>query len=101
MIDLTPIINAIIAVLGALALRYVVPWVMERTTAAKRENLLKWVEIAVAAAQQLYYQSDGQKRLEHALGILEGKGFDVNDEAVLSAVEAAVLKLHQGLGESA
>ena len=101
MIDLTPIINAIIAILGALALKYLVPWLKARTTAAQREDLLKWVEIAVAAAQQLYYQSEGDVRLAYALQVLEEKGFDVKDEAVLNAVEAAVLKLHQGLGESA
>ena len=97
MIDLTPIINAIIAVLGALALRYVVPWLKARTTAAQREDMLVWAEIAVAAAQQLLYQADGEARLEYVMQYMAQKGFDVDDGAVRNAVEAAVLKLHQSL----
>lgn len=97
MIDLTPIINAVIVILAAIAVRYVVPWIIENTDAKERENLLKWAEIAVYAAQQLYYQKDGAYRLEYALEVLEGKGFDIDDAAVRDAVEAAVLKLHSEL----
>lgn len=97
MIDLTPIMTAIIGVLAAIALRYAIPWIREKTTAQQRENMLAWVDIAVMAAQQLYYHLDGETRLEYALDLLKAKGFDINDVAVLDAVEAAVLKLHQGL----
>lgn len=97
MIDLTPIINAGIAVLAAIATAYLVPWLKSKTTANQREDLLAWVDIAVSAAQQLFHQFDGEKRLEYALGLLEVQGFDINDDAVRDAVEAAVLKLHQGL----
>lgn len=97
MIDLTPIINAVIAILAAVATVYVVPWLNANTTAKQREDLLVWVDIAVSAAQQLFHQADGAQRLDYALGLLEAKGFDINDDAVRDAVEAAVLKLHQGL----
>lgn len=97
MIDLTPLINAIIALLAAIILRYVIPWVNAQTTAKQRENVLAWVDVAVAAAQQLYYHLDGETRLQYALDFLKQKGFDVEDDVILDAVEAAVLKLHQGL----
>ena len=97
MIDLTPIINAFIALLAAVLMTYVIPWVKAKTSSQQRENLLKWVDIAVCASQQLYHQKDGKYRLEYALGVLESKGFDIDDAAVVDAVEAAVLKLHQGL----
>lgn len=100
MIDLTPIINAVIAILAAVATAYFVPWLKSKTTANQREDLLVWVDIAVQAAQQLYYQADGARRLDYALGLLEAKGFDIDDAAVQDAVEAAVLKLHQGLVDS-
>lgn len=99
-IDLTPLLEALLLLLAMLALRYVLPWVNANTTAKQREDLLKWVDIAVAAAQQLFHQSDGKIRLGYALDVLKGKGFDIDDMAVRDAVEAAVLKLHQGLGES-
>jgi hypothetical protein len=96
-IDLTPIINAVIAILAAVITIYVLPWVKSNTTAKQREDMLVWVEIAVSAAQQLYHSADGATRLTYALELLEEKGFDINDVAVKDAVEAAVLKLHQGL----
>ena len=96
-IDLTGALCALIALLGAVAVRRVLPWVEAKTTAEERENLLRWVEIAVGAAQQLYHQSQGSKRLEYALELLESKGFNVDDRAVRDAVEAAVLKLHEEL----
>ena len=100
MIDLTPIINAGIAILAAIATAYIVPWLKSKTTANQREDLLVWVDIAVQAAQQLYYQADGAQRLNYALEVLEAKGFDIDDVAVQDAIEAAVLKLHQGLVKS-
>ena len=98
MINLTPLINAFIAVLAAFLVAYVVPWIKAKTTAKEREDLLVWVDIAVAAAQQLYYQQDGAKRLAYALDLLECKGFEI-DDTVVDAGEAAVLKLHNSLKE--
>ena len=97
MIDLTAILEAIIALAVAIITAIVIPWIKSKTTAQNREDLLKWVDIAVAAAQQLYHQYSGQQRLDYALSILEEKGFNVNDGVVVDAVEAAVLKLHQQL----
>lgn len=97
MVDLTPVMNAIITILAALAVRYLVPWISEHTTAKKREDLLVWVDIAVRAAQQMFYQASGSERLEYVLDYLEAKGFDVDDQSVRNAIEAAVLELHQSL----
>lgn len=97
MTNLTPILEAVIALAVAVISAFVIPWIRSKTTALDREELLKWVDIAVAAAQQLYHQLDGTERLKYALGILKREGFDVNSSAVLNAVEAAVLKLHRQL----
>lgn len=97
MTDLTVILEAVIALAVAIITAFVLPWLKSKTTAEQRKELLVWVDIAVAAAQQLYHQLDGKERLTYALTILEEKGFDINDGAVVDAVEAAVLKLHQQL----
>ena len=97
MIDLTPVMNAIIAILAALAVRYLVPCISAHTTEKRREDLLVWVDIAVRAAQQMFYQANGSERLEYVLDYLEDKGFDVDDQSVRNAIEAAVLELHQSL----
>lgn len=97
MIDLTNILEAVIALAVALISVFVIPWINSKTTAQEREELLKWVDIAVAAAQQLFHQLSGAERLSYALSFLAERGFDVDDAAVLNAVEAAVLKLHRQL----
>lgn len=98
MIDLTPIINAAILLVALLISAFFIPWLKSKTTAEQRENLLRWAEIAVAAAQQLFHDRDGAARLEYAMSLLEEKGFDITEGAVRDAVEAMVLKLHQQLG---
>lgn len=97
MTDLTPIINAAIALLAAVVTAFVIPWIKRNTTQKDREEMLKWVEIAVAAAQQLYHQLDGAERKEYVRNYLNAKGYDVNDKDVDNAIEAAVLKLHREL----
>ena len=96
-IDLTGALCALIALTGAVVASRLVPWLNCKTTAEEREHLLRWVDIAVGAAQQLYHQSQGKQRLQYALELLEGKGFNINDRAGRDAVEAAVLKLHEEL----
>lgn len=100
MTDLTNIVELLIALVTVAISAFVLPWLKSKTTAEQRNNLLKWVEIAVSAAQQLYHQSSGEERLSHALKLLNEKGFDVNSTEVRDAVEAAVLKLHQNLKDT-
>jgi hypothetical protein len=95
--DITNVFTAFVALLMAMLSVFVVPWLRRQMAAEDLDDLLVWVEIAVAAAQQLYHSCDGERRLQHALGVLADKGFDVNDKAVRSAVEAEVLKLHRQL----
>ena len=95
--DITNVFTAFVALLMAALSAFVIPWLRRQMAAEDLDDLLVWVEIAVAAAQQLYHSCDGEKRLQHALGVLADKGFDINDKAVRSAVEAEVLKLHRQL----
>ena len=94
MIDLTPLFNAVIAAAAVAVSVFFIPWLRGRTSAQQRADLLKWVDIAVAAAQQLYHQCSGQTRLDYALSLLAEQGFNVDLRQVRDAVEAAVLKLH-------
>lgn len=97
MIDLTPLINALILVVAAIITVKVIPWIKSKKTAEETKNLVAWADIAVAGAQQLYHQFDGATRLEHALGVMREAGFDVETVKVRNAIEAAVLRLHSAL----
>lgn len=97
MINLTPVFNALIALVFALLTAFLVPWIKANLTAKQTDQLVKWAEIAVAAAQQLYWSADGETRKQHALELLAEKGFDIDSTEVQNALEAAVLKLHSAL----
>ena len=97
MTDLTPVINAVIALAAALMSAFVIPWLRRKTTAEDRAEMLKWVEIAVAAAQQLYHQLDGAKRKAYVLNFLSEKGYTIEGPELDAAIEAAVLRLHREL----
>lgn len=97
MIDLTPIINVLILVVATLVSVYLVPWIKSKKTVDQTKDLMAWARIAVKAAQQLYYQLDGEVRLEHALSVMREAGFNVDTIEVRNAIEAAVLELHNAL----
>lgn len=54
MIDITPIINAAIMLIAAAVSVFLIPWIKSKTTDAQRKELVEWVKIGVAAAEQLY-----------------------------------------------
>lgn len=95
--DLTPIIDALIFLLAALITSIVVPWLKSKLTDEQEKELLRWAEIAVAAAEQLYSGVDPEKKKKHVLDYLERKGYEVDTEDIDNAIEAAVLKLHKEL----
>ncbi len=98
MTDLTPIINAFIALFAAIITAFVVPWIKRQTSAKDREELLKWVEIAVGAAEQLFDASQGAAKKNAVVAFLREKGFVFTESEIDNAIEAAVLRLHRELG---
>ena len=101
MTDLTPVINAFIALVAALITAFVIPWIKRNTSAKDREEFLKWVEIAVAAAEQLWDSTQGEEKKKAVVAFLREKGFTFSESEIDSAIEAAVLKLHHELGAAA
>lgn len=97
MTDLTPVINAVIALIAALITAFVIPWVKRNTTAQDRDDFLRWVEIAVAAAEQLFYVTQGTEKKKYVVQFLKEQGFTFSEEEVNAAIEGAVLNLHRGL----
>jgi hypothetical protein len=97
MTNLTPILNALIALCAALVTAFVIPWVKSKTTSQGRETLLAWVKIAVAAAEQLYTSTDGNEKKIYVLNFLHEKGYEISTDEVENAVESAVLELHSEL----
>ena len=95
MVNLILLLIIMATVVAIVVGAFLVLWLMGRISAQKREALLAWVDIAVAAAQQLYHDYSGERRLTYALSVLHDLGYDVDSFIVLDIVEAAVLKLPQ------
>ena len=96
-INITPIAQAIIALAAALISTFIIPWIKSKATNEKTADFLRWVEIAVAAAEQLYESTDGEAKKDYVVNYLRGKGIIMNEEDVENAIEAAVIKLHNEL----
>lgn len=95
MIDITPIINAVIALAAAGVSVFLIPWIKSKTTDEQRKELLEWVKIGVAAAEQLYAgQGRGEEKKQYVLDFLKQKGFKVDEESVVNAIEAIVKQLN-------
>lgn len=90
MIDLTPIFQAILALLAALITYKLVPWIKARTTDQQQRNLSAAANIAVYAAEQIFGHGHGREKLNYALDALKRAGYDVNTELVREAIENAV-----------
>lgn len=97
MIDITPIINAVIALIAALISVFLIPWIKANTTAKEQETLLELIKIAVAAAEQIYEGTcRGDEKKQYVLDFLASKGIKVDDEAVNAAIESYVQQLNAG-----
>ena len=88
-IDLTPILQSIIALLAALVTYRLIPWMKARTTASQQEQLHAAVRVAVFAAEQIYGAGHGEEKFNYAVTWLAGKGYDVDR----TSIEAAVYSL--------
>lgn len=94
-IDVTTIVNAVIALIAAIISAFVIPWIKSKTTAQQREDLVAWIKIAVAAAEQIYQGTKrGEEKKQYVLDFLTKNGFSVNEDSVNAAIEAAVKQLN-------
>lgn len=91
-IDLTPIFQAIIALLAALVTYKLIPWIKSKTTEQQRANLEAAAKIAVYAAQQIFgaNKDANQQKLEYAMKRVREAGFDVDVDELRATVENAV-----------
>ena len=94
-IDLTPIVQAVIALLAALVTYKLVPWIKARTTAEQQAMLGAMVRTLVYAAEQLYGAGHGAEKLDYVIAELRARGFDADR----AAIEAAVREMTSGLGK--
>ena len=94
MIDLTPIFNAIIALVAALISVKLIPWIKSKTTGQQQANLYAAAQIAVFAAEQIYGAGQGDAKFQYVKEALEAAGFKLDGTLAYQAIENAVYQMN-------
>lgn len=96
MVDLTTIIEAIIAIVVFVVGTFLIPWIKQKIGDSKTEELLNWVSIFVRAAEQIFRESGmGEQKKTYVIQRLQEKGYNLDLEAIDDMIEAAVLDLNR------
>ncbi|MBR3765036.1 MAG: holin [Clostridia bacterium] len=94
MIDLTPIFQAILALLAALITAFAIPWIRSKTTLEQREMLLSITTSLIYAAEQLYGAGKGHEKMEYVIGQLEERGYTADIAAIEAIIKEQYDLLH-------
>ena len=93
MIDLTPILEAIIALIAALVTYKLIPWIKAKTTESQQAILMATVRTLVYAAEQLYGAGKGKEKFTYVRQKLQEKGFDIDVDAIEAAVKEITIEI--------
>lgn len=95
--NITPIIEAVFALIGVVITVVVIPYIRSRTTAQQQAEINAWVKIAVSAAEQIYKGSGrGEEKKTYVIGWLNEHGVTVDEKKLDALIEAAVYELNNG-----
>ena len=92
MVDLIPLLQAVIALIASIITLKVIPWIKARTTAQQQVLLRSTTEILVRSAEQLYGSGKGQDKLNYVEIELERRGYQVDTAAIEASVRAMNLE---------
>lgn len=96
MVDLTPIITAVLTLIFSLITAFLIPYIKTKVSAEQFATIKLWVQVAVQAAEMLYVGSGrGEEKKKYVLEFLNSKGFTLNAEEIENLIESAVLELKQ------
>ena len=95
-IDITNVIEALLTILLFVLSYFVIPWLKAKIGEAEYAELLRWVEVGVEAAEQLFTEpKSGEKKKLYVLSFLEERGYFVDSVAINNMIEAMVLELKE------
>lgn len=93
MIDLTPLLEVVIALIAALITYKLIPWIKARATAEQQALLQATVQTLVYAAEKMYGAGAGAAKLEYVITELEKRGFTADR----AEIEATLIKYGKDL----
>ena len=97
MFNITPIIEAVFALIAAIITAIVIPYIRSRTTAQRQAEIADWVKVAVSAAEQIFTGAGkGAEKKAYVLEWLHKHGVTVDESKLDALIEAAVYALKAG-----
>lgn len=95
--NITPILEAVLALAATVFTVVVVPYIKSKTTAQQQTDIEGWVRVAVSAAEQLYKGSGrGDEKKAFVLDWLKKRHITVDEAKLDAMIEAAVYWLNHG-----
>lgn len=85
-IDLTPIINAAIALIAAIIAKKLIPWIDARTTNEQKVMMRAAVKTLVFAAEQIYGAGGGSEKMDFVVNQLNKQGYTADRYEIEAAV---------------
>ncbi len=94
MFDITPIIEAVFALIAVVVSAIIIPYIKSKTASQQQEELNAWVKIAVAAAEQIFTGSGkGAEKKQYVLEWLHNHNITVDESKLDAMIESAVYAL--------
>jgi LL-H family phage holin len=92
--DYTLLFEGVLTILFALITMYFIPWLKTKVSAEELADIIKWVKIAVQAAEMIYNESGmGEAKKAYVKTFLEDKGIKYDERQIDSLIESAVMEL--------
>ena len=95
MIDLTPLVEALVKLAATAVTAFLIPWLIERYGNEKLEKARKWIEIAVYAAEKVYGAGHGDEKLAYAEQVLAEHKIKLDLQTIKTMVDAEIKKMEQ------
>lgn len=100
MIDITPVVQAIISLVAVIITALVIPYVKSKLSQDNLDEICTWTKIAVDAAEQIYKGTGrGDEKKAYVVKFLNDKGFKIDTESIDALIEAYVKDLNDDVKE--
>lgn len=95
MIDLTPLVEALLGIAMALITGFLIPWLNARYGNEKMAKIRDWVHVAVYAAEKAYGAGHGDEKLAYAEQFLAERKIKLDLSTLKAMIDAEIKAMEQ------
>jgi hypothetical protein len=95
MIDLTPLVEAIITLAATAVTLFLIPWLRERYGNETLNKAKSLVQIAVYAAEKVYGAGNGDVKLAYAQQVLAKHNIKLDTATIMAMIDAEIKQMEQ------